>query len=581
MEHASLEMSASARSQSSTAHDAIDRALQDLVDHASAFAALSPTDRAALLRACMPRVSSVAERWVRAACDAKGLPFDGPSSSEEWLAGPMATIRNLRLLAESLESFARRGHTGLARDKYHRTSLGQTAVPVFPSALIDAALYGGFTAEVRFEKSLSPDDAFAKAASHYKKPRAAKAGVSLVLGAGNVASIPPMDALYKMFVDGNVCVVKLNPVNEYLEPFFAEGLAPLVEAGYLRFVKGGAAEGAYLVNHALVDDVHITGSDRTHDLLVWGPAGEERERRKRDNDPLLKKPITSELGCVTPVVIVPGPYSDEELSFMADNVATMVVNNASCNCNAGKMLVTSKRWAQRETFLAKLRATISKAPTRKAYYPGAFDRYQHLVGDRAKVEKLGEAGDGALPWTLVFGLDATKRDESLFTTEPFCPIVSETSLDGPDGAEFMAAATKFCNETLWGTLSAVVFIHPRTEADATNRATFETMLAELRYGAVGVNQWTALAYALVVTPWGAHPSSTLQNVQGGLGWVHNTFMLEGIEKVVVRGPLTVFPKPPWFVTHRNSHEVAQRMVALEEAPSLLKVPGVAIAALKG
>jgi hypothetical protein len=63
--------------------------------------------------------------------------------------------------------------------------------------------------------------------------------------------------------------------------------------------------------------------------------------------------------------------------------------------------------------------------------------------------------------------------------------------------------------------------------------------------------------------------------------VHNTFMLEGIEKTVVRGPLTVFPKPPWFITHRNAHEVARRMVALEAAPSLLKVPSVAIAAMRG
>ncbi len=46
-----------------------------------------------------------------------------------------------------------------------------------------------------------------------------------MLGAGNVASIPPMDALYKMFVDGNVCLVKLNPVNEYLGPFYEEALA--------------------------------------------------------------------------------------------------------------------------------------------------------------------------------------------------------------------------------------------------------------------------------------------------------------------------------------------------------------------
>jgi hypothetical protein len=57
--------------------------------------------------------------------------------------------------------------------------------------------------------------------------------------------------------------------------------------------------------------VHITGSDRTHDRIVWGPPGAEREsRRMAEDEPLLKKPISSELGCVTPVVMVPGPYTD-------------------------------------------------------------------------------------------------------------------------------------------------------------------------------------------------------------------------------------------------------------------------------
>jgi aldehyde dehydrogenase (NAD(P)+) len=84
----------------------------------------------------------------------------------------------------------------------------------------------------------------------------------------------------------------------------------------------------------------------------------------------------------------------------------------------------------------------------------------------------------------------------------------------------------------------------------------------------------------VTPPWGAHPSSTLEDIQGGLGWVHNTFMLEGIEKAVLRGPLTMVPKPPWFVTHRGTLAVAEKLMALEASPSWLKVPGVALAALR-
>ena len=42
----------------------------------------------------------VAPRWVDAALRAKGLSADQPASSEEWLGGPLPTVRNLRFLAE-------------------------------------------------------------------------------------------------------------------------------------------------------------------------------------------------------------------------------------------------------------------------------------------------------------------------------------------------------------------------------------------------------------------------------------------------------------------------------------------------
>jgi acyl-CoA reductase-like NAD-dependent aldehyde dehydrogenase len=520
-----------------------------------------------------------AEGWVAAALSAKGLRADHPESSEEVFGGPMTTVRNLRWLAWSLREIAKTGKPTLADKRFATARDGVTTVEVFPGDALDGALFAGFTAKVRMEKGMDRAAVIAKQASFYGK-KDPEGGVSLVLGAGNVASIPPMDALYKMFVDGNVCIVKLNPVNEYLGPFYERALAPLIEAGYLAIVQGGGDVGAFLVNHPLVDDVHITGSDRTHDMIVWGPPGPERDKRIAAKDPLLKKSITSELGCVTPVVIAPATFSEKELDFLSQNVATMMINNASCNCNAGKMLVTSKGWPQREAFLAKLRAVLKDVPSRKAYYPGAFDRYEHLVGGRAGIETFGEKTDKKLPWTLVTGLDS-KSGDKLFTTEPFCPIMSEALLDETDPVKFIEAATVFCNDTLWGTLSGILVIHPSIEKDPAGAAAVDKAVAELRYGAVGINCWTGVVYGMVTPPWGAHPSSTLENIQGGLGWVHNTFMLEGIEKVVVRAPISVSPKPPFFATHKNAHVVAPKVLALEANPSWFKVPGIALNALFG
>jgi aldehyde dehydrogenase (NAD(P)+) len=574
-----MEMSASARSREDTPHDKLDEMVAVLKDHARPFARLSPSERAALVRECIPRVVEKAEAWVEAACEAKGLSPSSPASSEEWLGGPMTTVRNLRLLAESLERIARTGSPGPDASKFSRAADGVTTVSYFPHTGIEAALFSGITGEIRFQPGVTAEQARAKQGSFYKK-KDPDGGVALILGAGNVASIPPMDALYKLFVEGEVCLVKLNPVNEYLEPFYNHIFGPLVDRGFVRFVKGGGEVGSYLCQHKLVDSVHITGSDRTHDLIVWGPPGPERDRRMAADEPLLKKPISSELGSVTPLVIVPGPYTDKELQYLAEYIATTVVNNASCNCNAGKMLVTSKHWAQRDDLLAKVRAVLRAQAPRKAYYPGAFDRFEALTKGR-DVEKLGEAGEGKLPWACIFGLDANAKDEPLFTTEPFCPILSEARLDAHGGAEFLDEATRFCNDRLWGTLSASVFIHPRSQSDPATHEALERSVAALKYGAVGVNVWPGVIYGIVSAPWGAHPSSTMKNIAGGLGWVHNTFMFEDIEKTVVRGPLTAFPKPPMFVTHANAREVARRLIDLEADPRWWKVPGVAVNAMMG
>ena len=154
--------------------------------------------------------------------------------------------------------------------------------------------------------------------------------VALVLGAGNVASIGPMDAFYKLFCEDQVVALKMNPVNDYLGPFMVEALQELVDRGWFRVVYGGAAEGKYLCDHEIVSEIHITGSDKTHDAIVFGP-GEEGARRKAERQPLNTKRITSELGNVSLVIVVPGPWSKGDLDFQGQNLASMLTNNAGFN----------------------------------------------------------------------------------------------------------------------------------------------------------------------------------------------------------------------------------------------------------
>ena len=579
MQSASMELSASTQSRTATTQAELDKYLAILGENATPFARLAPREKAALLRACVPRLLAVSRDWVAAACKAKGLFMDTPASSEEWLGGPYVTMRCLRKLIMSLEQIQTSGKPILPSGAIRVAGDGRTEVLVMPGEAYDHAISAGFTCRLRMEKGWDDRKVREEQAVFYSK-RDPQGGVSLILGAGNVASIPPTDALYKLFHEGKLCIVKLNPVNEYLGPFYEQAFQPLIERGYLRFVYGGAEVGSYLSYHPQIVDVHITGSDRTHDMIVWGPPGEERTRRQSANDPLLKKNITSELGCVTPVMVVPGNYSAGELRMLAENIATQMVNNGSFNCNAAKILVLSESWPQRQELLKSLQEILQDMPTRRAYYPGAQERFAKLTAGKT-VTRLGRAGEGELPWTLIRDVNPKTPDEILFSTEPFCSIISEVALPEKDAAEFVTAAARFANDRLWGTLSCSMYLAPSTEKQPEVQAALEKACDVLRYGVVGINHWPAVAYGAMTPPWGGHPSGTLLDIQSGIGFVHNTFMFEGIEKAILRGPLTPSPKPPWFVTHKRSHEVAQRMLRFEAEPSWLKIPAIAFHALMG
>ena len=313
---------------------------------------------------------------------------------------------------------------------------------------------------------------------------------------------------------------------------------------------------------------------------MWGPPGPEQAARRARNEPLLTKPITSELGAVSPVLVVPGPWDERRLAFQAESVAGAVTHNASFNCNAAKLLVTPRGWGLRGRFLDLLMAAMAKAPARRAWYPGAAERYRALTAGRAGLRTSGPAPEGTLPWTLLPDLDAASPDVA-FTTEPFCALLSETSVGSPDPLEYLEAATAFANDRVWGSLSCTVLVHPATAADPTTGPAVERAIRRLRYGSVNVNVWAGYAFAIGSAPWGAFPGHTLRDVGSGIGFVHNTSMLTGIEKCVLRQPAWNLPKPVYFPSHRTAQVVGRRLVELESGGGWASVPGVAAAAVMG
>ena len=130
-------------------------------------------------------------------------------------------------------------------------------------------------------------------------------------------------------------------------------------------------------------------------------------------------------------------------------------------------------------------------------------------------------------------------------------------------------------------MNATIVVHPSTLKDPVVSAAFEQAIIDLKYGTVAVNTFPGISFVYASPPWGAYPNSTSTNIQSGNGFVHNTFMLEGIEKSVIRAPLSIFPKPAFLTGHRTAQTVMQRIVAMEEDASWAKVPGIVWAALQG
>jgi acyl-CoA reductase-like NAD-dependent aldehyde dehydrogenase len=554
----------------------LEEALARLREGAPRWARATLPERIALAHEMMRGTYRNAARMVREACAAKGLPPEGPLAGEEWLSGPYVIVRLLRQLARSMLLLERNGNPPVGR--LDETIDGRLSVRVFPTVAQDALLFRGVSAEVHLLEGVDEDELHRSRARFHKAPDHG-GRVCLVLGAGNINSIPATDVAHKLFNEGKVCVLKLNPVNAYLGPIFEDAFAEAIALGVLAVVQGGAAEGSWLAHHAAVDEVHVTGSDRTHDLLVWGPPGPERAERMARNRPVLAKEVTSELGGVSPVLVVPGPWDDRSLRAQAESIAGGVTHNASFDCNAAKLLVMPRGWDRAEEFVEAVGHYLALAPPRRAWYPGAFDRYRQLTEGRADVRRFGAAASDALPWTLLRGLDAAS-DDPAFRTEPFCALLSETTVGSDDPLEYLARAVPFANDRVWGTLSACLCVHPRTMADPTLGRAVEEAIRKLRFGTVSVDVWAAYGFGFGTTPWGAFPGSTLTDIQSGRGFVHNTLMLERVEKSVVRHPAWTFPKPPYFPTHRTVDRLGRRLVDLE-VRGWSALPGVLAAGVGG
>ncbi|MGB5657094.1 MAG: aldehyde dehydrogenase family protein, partial [Acidimicrobiia bacterium] len=386
----------------------IDRSLGALAENAARWARIPVATKIYLLDDIRRRVGGVAASWVEAARAAKRLAPGSPLLGEDWTSGPYAVASAAAAYAETLRRIDR-SQSPVPPQSIRTLSNGQVAVRVFPTNTEDRLVLSGHTADVWMQPGLTERDVERRAAAFYRVQEP-DGSVAVVLGAGNIASIPALDVITELFTHGSVVALKFNPVNAYLGAFFEVIFGALIDGGFVRLLYGGVDEGIYLTRHTLVDRIHVTGAAATHDAIVYGTEPDAAARKAAD-DPVIAIPVTSELGGVGPTIVVGGEWSSADLRYQAEHIISQKLHNHGFNCVACQILVLPESWDQADGLLDAMRSVVADLHGRWAYYPGASDRQREALEAHPGAEVLT---DGSAPVTFITDLDPGNPNDVCF-----------------------------------------------------------------------------------------------------------------------------------------------------------------------
>jgi hypothetical protein len=129
-------------------------------------------------------VRDIAAEWVDEAVGAKAISLDSPLAGEEWISGPHAVLSWMTAAIETLEAVSRDADPLTGLPIRHRRD-GQTIVRVYPHSLRERLLLHRFGTEAWMPRHAS------LAAGRDSRRIRGQRKFALVLGAGNIASIPP------------------------------------------------------------------------------------------------------------------------------------------------------------------------------------------------------------------------------------------------------------------------------------------------------------------------------------------------------------------------------------------------------
>jgi hypothetical protein len=480
------------------------------------------------LESCRLNLKRVAPFWVEEEANLRGHSVHSEAGAESWLLGPLPVARMLRYLEHGLQSGGRPVVPSL------RLRIdGRSICRVFPFGFHEGVVFWGYQGHVWSVGTELQGQEFRRARDEVRGP-------ALVLGAANVSSICLTDVLWKLFGENRPVVCLVPRRFSLLVPLFNEIFHPLVRDRHLHFLAGGPEEGERLLRQDAFETVHLTGSYKTFETI-------------KANNEFPQRSFTAELGCVTPLIVVPGRWKDSEIAYQARHLVSLMTLNGGYNCVTPQVVLVARDWPEKKAFLEAVRAELARNSRRDDLYPMAAERRKAWRARYPEGEVFG-------PRTLV--KVSPYHQDPLFEEEAFCGMLAWAELDSLKPEDFLEESVGFCNSKLWGDLSCNIWVDSATRRDS--EVALAHALTGLHYGTVGVNVFSGLGFVTSVTPWGSYRGGRSDT---GNGWVHNTFFFDRPEKSVLEGPFVPAVVPPWHKPFARLPEVGRALFELDLEPN--------------
>ncbi len=520
----------------------IDRFITTLRTKSKEYNSINNVQLASMLEETISNIKEVSFFWATICSDNKGTTKT-PAEGEEWLGGPFASVLATQYYIKSLTN-----DDDLIEKNYNSE---ENSYKVFPNNFIERITFPFIDAKVIFNKSMSFDDI--NKYRGFSKRYDIEPSITLVLGAGNFSSIPYLDVLYHLITRKSVILLKLNPVNEYLKPVFEKVFQNFIERGYIIVTTGNIDESKYMATHPGINHIHLTGSDKTFEDIVYGRELTEKERKSKSLSKKNNKPITSELGNVTPIIIHPGKWSTSDIKYQARKIVTAKLNNNGFNCIAAQVVVLPDGWGQTETLIKFVKHYMSKSKERKAYYPDSIERLEKLEKDKG-YERVNALSCVTPHLTREIKAYSKFEIDEVWSSTIYFKKIEYTSIE-----DFANKAVDYCNDELWGNLGVSVIIKDHDKK--FNKDITNLYIDKLNYGTVAINEWAAIGYIIPQLPWGGFPGNKDNDIQSGQSVVHNSMLFESPLKGVVNTKFRIsrIIDPPWFVTNKKARRLFKNL----------------------